>query len=253
MGSDCYTVRFVAEQVSHHPPVSGFYAECAERKICVNAHVWTKSKFLGMSIGVTMVGEGILSLLEHGEEYTFSLPCAYARSILTVPWVELGGKVNVNCAKTGYSASITFHTKPFYGGKLHRVTGEVKHNITNTVVCRVQGEWNSVLEFAYSSGETKYVDLTKLAVTKKRVRPLEKQDPFESRRLWKNVTDSLRDSEIDKATEHKRTLEERQRTEERHRTETGTPWKTKYFIKEGDGWVYHKPLWKIIPTTQPAE
>ncbi|OWK06076.1 OSBPL11 [Cervus elaphus hippelaphus] len=168
MGSDCYMVRFVAEQVSHHPPVSGFYAECAERKMCVNAHVWTKSKFLGMSIGVTMVGEGILSLLEHGEEYTFSLPCAYARSILTVPWVELGGKVNVNCAKTGYSASITFHTKPFYGGKLHRVTGEVKHNITNTVVCRVQGEWNSILEFAYSSGETKYVDLTKLAVTKKR-------------------------------------------------------------------------------------
>lgn len=56
--SDCYTVKFVAEQVSHHPPVSGFYAECVERKMCVNAHVWTKSKFLGMSIGVTMVGEG---------------------------------------------------------------------------------------------------------------------------------------------------------------------------------------------------
>lgn len=56
--SDYYTVKFVAEQVSHHPPVSGFYAECVERKMCVNAHVWTKSKFLGMSIGVTMVGEG---------------------------------------------------------------------------------------------------------------------------------------------------------------------------------------------------
>ncbi|XP_074070816.1 oxysterol-binding protein-related protein 11 isoform X2 [Macrotis lagotis] len=251
--SDCYTVRFVAEQVSHHPPVSGFYAECAERKMCVNAHVWTKSKFLGMSIGVTMVGEGVLSLLEHGEEYTFSLPCAYARSILTVPWVELGGKVNVNCAKTGYSASITFHTKPFYGGKLHRVTAEVKHNTSNTVVCRVQGEWNSVLEFTYSNGETKYVDLTKLSVTKKRVRPLEKQGPFESRRLWKNVTESLRDSEIDKATEHKRALEERQRSEERHRAETGTPWQTKYFIKEGEGWVYYDPLWKTIPVTQPTE
>lgn len=56
--SDYHTVRFVAEQVSHHPPVSGFYAECVERNMCVNAHVWTKSKFLGMSIGVTMVGEG---------------------------------------------------------------------------------------------------------------------------------------------------------------------------------------------------
>uniref|UniRef100_A0A3B3DIR2 Uncharacterized protein n=1 Tax=Oryzias melastigma TaxID=30732 RepID=A0A3B3DIR2_ORYME len=63
---------------------------------------------------------GCLHLLEHDEEYTFTLPCAYARSILTVPWVELGGKVNINCAKSGYSAVITFHTKPFYGGKLHK-------------------------------------------------------------------------------------------------------------------------------------
>lgn len=62
-----------------------------------------------------------------------------------------------------------------------RVTAEVKYNLTNTVVCRVQGEWNSILEFTYSNGETKCVDLAKLAVTKKRVRPLEKQDPFESR------------------------------------------------------------------------
>lgn len=58
----CYRVRFVAEQVSHHPPVSGFYCECRERKMCVSAHVWTKSKFMGMSIGVSMVGEGKLSL-----------------------------------------------------------------------------------------------------------------------------------------------------------------------------------------------
>ncbi|XP_067265882.1 oxysterol-binding protein-related protein 11 isoform X2 [Chanodichthys erythropterus] len=123
--SDCYNVRFVAEQVSHHPPVSGFYAECQERQMCVNTHVWTKSKFMGMSIGVSMIGEGNLHLLEHGEEYTFSLPSAYARSILTVPWVELGGKVNVNCTKTGYSAVITFQTKPFYGGKLHRIQKKV--------------------------------------------------------------------------------------------------------------------------------
>uniref|UniRef100_G1KJF7 Oxysterol-binding protein n=1 Tax=Anolis carolinensis TaxID=28377 RepID=G1KJF7_ANOCA len=251
--SDCYTVRFVAEQVSHHPPVSGFYAECVERKMCVNAHVWTKSKFLGMSIGVTMVGEGILSLLEHGEEYTFSLPCAYARSILTVPWVELGGKVSVNCAKTGYSASITFHTKPFYGGKLHRVTGEVKQNATNTVVCRVQGEWNSILEFTYNNGETKCMDLTKLSVTRKRVRPIEKQGPFESRKLWQHVTESLRDGDIDKATEHKKTLEEQQRNEERLRAETGTPWQTKYFVKDGDGWVYYNPLWKRMAAIQNQE
>lgn len=63
---------------------------------------------------------GVLCLLEHDEEYVFTLPSAYARSILTVPWVELGGKVSISCAKSGYSATVTFHTKPFYGGKVHR-------------------------------------------------------------------------------------------------------------------------------------
>uniref|UniRef100_A0A672YAX1 Oxysterol-binding protein n=1 Tax=Sphaeramia orbicularis TaxID=375764 RepID=A0A672YAX1_9TELE len=241
---DSYQVRFVAEQVSHHPPVSGFYAECQERRMCVNTHVWTKSKFMGMSIGVSMIGEGCLYLMEHDEEYTFTLPCAYARSILTVPWVELGGKVNISCTKTGYSAVITFQTKPFYGGKLHKVTAEVKHNPTNAVVCRVQGEWNGALEFSYPSGETRVVDVTKLPVTRKLVRPIEKQGPTESRRLWQHVTESLRQKDIEKATEHKRILEERQRTEERHRAETETPWRTRYFEREGDGWVYHKPLWK---------
>uniref|UniRef100_A0A669EAY6 Oxysterol-binding protein n=1 Tax=Oreochromis niloticus TaxID=8128 RepID=A0A669EAY6_ORENI len=241
---DSYQVRFVAEQVSHHPPVSGFYAECQERRMCVNTHVWTKSKFMGMSIGVSMVGEGCLYLLEHDEEYTFTLPCAYARSILTVPWVELGGKVTINCAKSGYSAVITFQTKPFYGGKLHKVTAEVKHNSTNAVVCRVQGEWNGVLEFSFTNGETRMVDVTRLPVTKKHVRPIEKQGPTESRRLWQHVTEALRQKDIEKATEHKRVLEERQRTEERHRVETETPWRTRYFDREGEGWVYHKPLWK---------
>ncbi|XP_038580650.1 oxysterol-binding protein-related protein 10 isoform X3 [Micropterus salmoides] len=240
----CYRVRFVAEQVSHHPPVSGFYCECRERRMCVNAHVWTKSKFMGMSIGVSMVGEGVLCLLEHDEEYVFTLPCAYARSILTVPWVELGGKVSINCVKSGYSATVTFHTKPFYGGKVHRVTAEVKHNPTNTIVCKAQGEWNGTLEFTYSSGETKVMDTGKLPVTRKKLRPVERQGRTESRRLWQHVTKSLKEGNIDEATEHKHRLEERQRGEERQRAADNKPWTPKFFTKEGDGWIYNNSLLK---------
>uniref|UniRef100_A0A6I8PG51 Oxysterol-binding protein n=1 Tax=Ornithorhynchus anatinus TaxID=9258 RepID=A0A6I8PG51_ORNAN len=230
--ADGYKLSFVAEQVSHHPPVSCFYCECKEKRICVNTHVWTKSKFMGMSIGVSMVGEGVLNLLEHEEEYVFTLPSAYARSILTVPWVELGGKVNINCAKTGYSATVTFHTKPFYGGKVHRVTAEVKHNPTNTIVCKAQGEWNGTLEFTYSNGETKVIDTTALPVIPKKIRPVAKQGPFESRHLWQHVTSSLKSGNIDAATKYKHHLEERQRTEEKQRAAVGAPWQPKYFTKE---------------------
>ncbi|MBV97629.1 Oxysterol-binding protein-related protein 10, partial [Eschrichtius robustus] len=239
-----YKMRFVAEQVSHHPPVSCFYCECKEKRLCVNTHVWTKSKFMGMSVGVSMIGEGVLRLLEHGEDYVFTLPSAYARSILTIPWVELGGKVSITCAKTGYSATVIFHTKPFYGGKVHRVTAEVKHNPTNTIVCKAHGEWNGTLEFTYNNGETKVIDTTMLPVYPKKIRPLEKQGPMESRNLWQEVTRCLRLGDIDAATEQKRRLEEKQRTEERKRENLRTPWRPKYFIQEGDGWVYYNPLWK---------
>ncbi|XP_057562412.1 oxysterol-binding protein-related protein 10 isoform X3 [Hippopotamus amphibius kiboko] len=248
MGDDpskSYKLRFVAEQVSHHPPISCFYCECKEKRLCVNTHVWTKSKFMGMSVGVSMIGEGVLRLLEHGEEYVFTLPSAYARSILTIPWVELGGKVSITCAKTGYSATVIFHTKPFYGGKVHRVTAEVKHNPTNTIVCKAHGEWNGTLEFTYNNGETKIIDTTMLPVYPKKIRPLEKQGPMESRNLWREVTRCLRLGDIDGATEQKRRLEEKQRAEERKRENLRVPWRPKYFIQEGDGWVYFNPLWKV--------
>uniref|UniRef100_A0A3Q0SS25 Oxysterol-binding protein n=1 Tax=Amphilophus citrinellus TaxID=61819 RepID=A0A3Q0SS25_AMPCI len=230
--SDCYLVRFVAEQVSHHPPVSGFYCECKEKRMCVNMHVWTKSKYMGMSVGVSMVGEGVLHLLEHDEEYVFTLPSAYARSILSVPWVELGGKVTINCAKSGYSATVTFHTKPLYGGKVHRVTAEVKYNQTGTIVCKAQGEWNGMLEFSYNSREKKVIDTSKLPIIKKRIRPIDQQGRYESRYLWQHVTTSLKAGNMDTATEHKHLLEERQRSEDKHRAATKTPWKPKYFLKE---------------------
>ena len=40
--------------------------------------------------------------------------------------------------------------QPFYGGKLHRVSAEVKRDSAGEVICRVQGEWNSLLEFTYA-------------------------------------------------------------------------------------------------------
>ena len=37
--------------------VSAFYFESPEKQIRMNASIWTKSKFMGMSIGVQMVGK----------------------------------------------------------------------------------------------------------------------------------------------------------------------------------------------------
>ena len=58
-----------------------------------------------------MVGKAVISLLDHDEEYIITFPSAYGKSILTVPWFEMGGLITITCPKTGYSADIEFLTK----------------------------------------------------------------------------------------------------------------------------------------------
>ncbi|XP_041064233.1 oxysterol-binding protein-related protein 9 isoform X2 [Carcharodon carcharias] len=241
------SVTFVAEQVSHHPPISAFYAECLSKRIQFNAHIWTKSKFLGMSIGVHNIGQGCVSLLDYDEHYILTFPNGYGRSILTVPWVELGGECNITCAKTGYTANITFHTKPFYGGKKHRITAEIFSPNDKKCFTSIEGEWNGVMYVKWSTGESSiFIDTKKLPIIKKKVRKLEDQEDFESRRLWKDVTHNLKVKDIDAATDAKHRLEERQRAEARERKENEVQWETRVFHEDGECWIYDDPLLKRL-------
>ncbi|OXB78967.1 UNVERIFIED_CONTAM: hypothetical protein H355_013847 [Colinus virginianus] len=242
-------VTFVAEQVSHHPPISAFYAECFNKRIQFNAHIWTKSKFLGMSIGVHNIGQGCVTCLDYDEHYILTFPNGYGRqalhvytsvyhcrSILTVPWIELGGECSISCTKTGYNASIVFHTKPFYGGKKHRITAEILTEVLNL--------------FYYFKENTVFIDTKKMPIIKKKVRKLEDQEDFESRCLWKDVTYNLKIRDIDAATAAKHALEERQRAEARARKENETPWETRLFHEDGECWVYDEPLLKRLAASK---
>uniref|UniRef100_G1KGY9 Oxysterol-binding protein n=1 Tax=Anolis carolinensis TaxID=28377 RepID=G1KGY9_ANOCA len=244
-------VSFVAEQVSHHPPISAFYAECPSKKIQFNAHIWTKSKFLGMSIGVHNIGQGCVSCLDYDEHYILTFPNGYGRSILTVPWIELGGECSISCSKTGFNASITFHTKPFYGGKKHRITAEIFSPNEKKAFCSVEGEWNGVMYAKHATGENVvFIDTKKMPIIKKKVRKPEDQEEYESRCLWKDVTYNLKIRDIDAATDAKHRLEERQRAEARARKEKEIPWETRLFHEDGECWVYDEPLLKRLAASK---
>ncbi|KAF4792418.1 Oxysterol-binding protein-related protein 8 [Turdus rufiventris] len=70
---------YIAEQVSHHPPISAFYVSNRKDGFCLSGNILAKSKFYGILYG-TMT-------------------------------LELGGVVNITCEKTGYSAMIEFKLK----------------------------------------------------------------------------------------------------------------------------------------------
>ncbi|XP_039258710.2 oxysterol-binding protein-related protein 9-like [Styela clava] len=237
-------VSFTAEQVSHHPPISGFYAEHVNKRIQFNAHIWTKSKFLGLSIGVHNLGQGCVRLLEREEEYIMNFPNGYGRSILTVPWVELGGDCNITCEQTGYTANITFHTKPFYGGKVHKISAEVLAPNEKKPIITIDGEWNGIMYMKTGKGKNEcFIDTKKMPTVTKVVKKIEHQENMESRKLWKDVTHNLKTNNIDEATAGKRKLEEKQRQDAKYRLENNIKYDTINFKEDESGnWIYKYPL-----------
>ncbi|XP_050352152.1 oxysterol-binding protein-related protein 9 isoform X1 [Nymphalis io] len=249
-------LSFVAEQVSHHPPISAFYAEHVNKRIQFDAWVWTKSKFLGLSIGVHNIGRGLVTLLDLEEEYTLTFPNGYGRSILTVPWIELGGSVVIECQQTGHKANIEFLTKPFYGGKKHRVTCEIFAGSEKKPYYTAQGEWNTRMEGRWTeSGRSEVLfDVTNMKARRKRVAPVSRQAGGESRRVWRHVTAALRAADTDCATAAKRRLEQAQRDAAKRRADAGEKWLTQLFSPKGEeGWEYNEPLSKRTERSKSPE
>ncbi|KAA0199967.1 Oxysterol-binding protein, partial [Fasciolopsis buskii] len=241
---------YCAEQVSHHPPVTAFYFDCPAYKMELNASLHAKSKFQGMSVSVTMLGKTVLRLGEHNEEYHFAFPTAYARSILTVPWVELADKVAITCPQTGYSASVTFHTKVrvFFRQVLH---GFCFLNMNFCLISLWVYHSNSCSSFK-QSGRKWTINVNELGIVPKYVRPIESQRPEESRRLWQHVTAALQAGNIREATERKRELEERQRASEKFRVRHRIPFPVKFFEWNGAVWNFRNPP-PPASTIQPME
>jgi len=239
---------FVAEQVSHHPPISAFYCEHVKKRIAVNAHIYTKSSFLGMSVAVHNIGQGKLTLLDHNEEYVVSFPSGFARSILTVPWVELGGKININCPQTNYTAQIEFKCKQFFSSDVNKVTAEVCGPGQKKPFLKVDGEWNGKMMAKWTnSGRTEvFVDVNQMNISDKLCKKVNEQLRYESRRLWRDVTYGLKSNDIEAATAGKFALEQRQREEAAQRKEAGVKWDTKLFHQIGENWFFNEPLPKRI-------
>ena len=56
-------LKFIGEQVSHHPPISAFYLEHLNKRIQLEGYSWTKSNFMGYYASIATIGKSVLTLL----------------------------------------------------------------------------------------------------------------------------------------------------------------------------------------------
>lgn len=68
--------------------------------------------FTGNSTSAVLDGVAVLTMLPRGEDYTMTIPYAHCKGILMgTLTMELGGKVNITCEKTGYHTELEFKLK----------------------------------------------------------------------------------------------------------------------------------------------
>jgi len=230
---------YLAEQVSHHPPISSFYATNRQDGFTIAGTILAKSKFYGNSTSAILDGMATLSLLARGEDYVMTMPYAHCKGILMgTMTMELGGKVSINCEKTGYNTELEFKLRPFLGGGelTNAVSGRIK--IGKETLAVIDGHWDgkvSIKDKKTGQEETLW-EVTpeiKSARLQRYTVPVDEQGEWESARLWQHVGQAIVKEDQVAATEEKTKLEVAQRQSRDERKESGVEWVTKFFEHEG--------------------
>lgn len=238
---------FLAEQVSHHPPITAMFYHSPEHRIGIEGDLRPKSRFFGNSVGMILEGYAKVQLGQWGESYMVTYPNMYARGILFGKMVlELGETSTVTCQETDLMFEVEFKTKGLIWGTYNQIAGKVRRLSTKEVLYEISGNWQTqilIQKKTGGGGEPEILfDSRKEIVVPQLVAATKEQEARESRNLWKNVTQAIVEENLDHATTYKSAIEEEQREEARQReAKKMEPFIPRFFQLEADG-NYHPKL-----------
>ncbi|KAM5224814.1 oxysterol-binding protein-related protein 5 isoform 3-T4 [Hipposideros larvatus] len=226
---------YLAEQVSHHPPVSAFHVSNRKDGFCISGSITAKSRFYGNSLSALLDGKATLTFLNRAEDYTLSMPYAHCKGILYgTMTMELGGRVTIQCSQNNLQAELEFKLKPFFGGStnINQISGTITSG--EDVLAHLSGHWDRevfIKEEGRGSPELFWNPSREVRGQrlKRQTVLIEEQKELESERLWQHVTRAIREGDQHKATQEKFSLEEAQRQRNCERQQNLAPWTPQLF------------------------
>ncbi|KAF9361193.1 hypothetical protein BGX34_007280 [Mortierella sp. NVP85] len=246
---------YVAEQVSHHPPISAYYYACPEHNLTILGDLKPKSKFLGNSAATLMQGEIKVSFTNRPrEDYFITMPNVYARGILFgTMLMELGDVATVKCPTLDLVCNLDFKVKGYFTGTYNNISGKIKSISTGEVLYEISGKWSDELFITKKGdqGKVSYFDAKTARIHPKIVAPEAEQEEGESRRLWSKLTAALKANNQTLATAEKSKVEDAQRAKSKLRQEQGEVHPLRFFEPNGDG--FDLKLKNISPDPQEAK
>ncbi|CDY10468.1 BnaCnng03690D [Brassica napus] len=244
-------INFIAEQVSHHPPMSAAHAE--NEHFSYDCTSKLKSKLLGNSIDFYPVGRTRVTLKRDGVVLDLVPPPTKAHNLIFGrTWVDSSGEMIMTNLTTGDKAVLYFQPCGWFGSGRYEVDGYV-YNSAEEPKILVTGKWNESLSYQACDTEGEPLTGTELKEVWKVAEAPEKDkyqythfahkiNSFDTAPSKLLSSDSrlrpdryaLDTGDMTKAGYEKSSLEERQRAEKRTREEKGQRFVPKWFDETED-------------------
>ncbi|KAH7323138.1 hypothetical protein B0I35DRAFT_427179 [Stachybotrys elegans] len=227
--------KMIAEQVSHHPPVTACTLYNRALGISSVGYVGQATTFSPINgVRVQQPGFAIITDERHNEKHLMTMPTILVKGITVgQPYPELEGPCYIS-SSTGYVTRIEFNGKTKFGlGSKNRFHAEMFHESDpNKTLFEAKGQWTGDVKVEDCKGEMiDQFNVDHIQTKNISVRPVEEQTPFESRKAWSKVVEGIKEGDINKVSTHKHALEESQRELRRAEERNGRKWQSMFFTQ----------------------
>uniref|UniRef100_A0A3Q1GUL6 Oxysterol-binding protein n=1 Tax=Acanthochromis polyacanthus TaxID=80966 RepID=A0A3Q1GUL6_9TELE len=250
--------RFVAEQVSHHPPISACHAE--SKNFVFWQDVRCKNKFWGKSMEIVPVGTTHVTLPGCGDHYEWNKVTSCIHNILSGQrWIEHYGEISIRNSNSDVcQCKITFVKAKYWNSSVNEIEGAITDN-KGKVIHKLFGKWHEAVfcgdppsakciwrANAMPVDHEQYYGFTKFAIELNELEPSLKLllPPTDTRlRVDQRL---LEEGSMEAAEEQKQRIEQLQRDRRRVLEENNATHQPKFFRKsKDDTWVNNSTYWEL--------
>lgn len=239
-------VRFLSEQVSHHPPMSAGHAENDHFIYDITSRV--KTKFLGNSLDIYPLGRTRVTLKRDGVVLDLVPPPTKVNNLIFGrTWVDSAGEMILTNLTTGDKVVLYFQPCGWFGAGRYEVDGYV-YNASEEPKILMTGKWNETMSYQPCDAEGEPLPGTDLKEAW-RVAEAPKNDRFQYTHFAHKLNSfetapkkllasdsrlrpdryALEKGDLSKAGAEKSNLEEKQRAEKRTREAKGEQFTPRWF------------------------
>lgn len=230
------TTHLIAEQVSHHPPVTAWVMYNKHHGISSTGFTSQKASFSASNgVMIPQSGYAVLTDQKHDERHVMTMPTLFIKGIFTgYPYPEIQGPCYIG-SSAGYVTKIDFEGRGAFGlGPKNRVLARIyQTSCKGRLLYSISGQWNGELIVKDAKGDAiEKFHIDEVPLSDLHVQPLDNQSQRESRRAWSQVFQGVYEGNAIKVNSYKRAIEESQRSLRANEAQQGVEWKRLFFSKK---------------------